>query len=200
MSRPGRAFLVFIVTAAVFAAASCSQPGPRFRATDVSMMGWGGDFELTAHTGERVKASDFKGKVVLVFFGFTRCPDICPPTMAKLAMLKKRLGAQGAKMQVLFITVDPEFDTAERLAGFVSQFDPSFIGLTGSEAEIAAVAREYKVGYSEESDTTSVRTAFIHSGNVMVKDATGKLRLLIKSGATIDDMEHDVRLLLDEKR
>ena len=100
-------------------------------------MEWGGDFELTVHTGERVRFSDSHGKVLILFFGFTRCPDICPPTLTKLALLKKRLGEDADRVQVLFVTVDPEFDTPKQLAAFVPKFDPSFIGLTGTAYEIS---------------------------------------------------------------
>ncbi|MGA9032397.1 MAG: SCO family protein [Sulfuricaulis sp.] len=187
---------VFFLLLALFVAA-CTPPAPTFKATDISGVDWGsGDFELTAHTGKPAKAADFKGKVVIMFFGFTHCPDICPPTMAKLAVLMQRLGDDAKRVQVLFITVDPENDTVKQLAGFVPQFNPTFIGLTGSDKEIAAVASEYKVAYGKNPKNS---TLVDHSTGILVKDAKGKLRLLVKNDVPVEDLEHDVRVLLKEK-
>lgn len=186
---------VFLLLAVLLAA--CAPPAPVFKATDISGVDWGsGDFELTAHTGKRAKAADFQGKVVVMFFGFTHCPDVCPPTMAKLAVLMKRLGDDAQRVQVLFVTVDPENDTVKQLAGFVPQFDPTFIGLTGTDKEIAAVASEYKVAYGKNPKNP---TLVDHSTGILVKDAKGKLRLLVKNDVPVEDLEHDVRLLLKEK-
>ena len=172
-------------------------PAPTFKATDISGVDWGsGYFELTAHTGQRAKAADFQGKVVVMFFGFTHCPDICPPTMAKLAVLMQRLGDDAQRVQVLFITVDPKNDTVKQLAGFIPQFHPSFIGLTGTDKEIAVVAAEYKVAYGQNPKNVSLVD---HSTGILVKDAKGKLRLLVKNDVPVEDLEHDVRVLLKEK-
>ena len=186
---------VFVI-AALFVVA-CTPPAPTFKATDISGVDWGsGDFELTAHTGKPVKAVDFQGKVVVMFFGFTHCPDVCPPTMAKLAVLMKRLGDDAQRVQVLFVTVDPENDTVKQLAGFVPQFHPSFIGLTGTDKEIAVVASEYKVAYGKNPKNSALVD---HSTGILVKDAKGKLRLLVKNDVPVEDLEHDVRVLLKEK-
>jgi protein SCO1/2 len=195
---PSRLFSrVFFLLLTLFVAA-CSPPAPMFKATDISGVDWGsGDFELTAHTGQRMKAADFRGKVVVMFFGFTHCPDVCPPTMAKLAVLMKRLGDDAQRVQVLFVTVDPENDTVKQLAGFVPQFHPSFIGLTGTDKEIAAVAGEYKVAYSKNPKTPALVD---HSTGILIKDAKGKLRLLVKNDVPVEDLEHDVRVLLKEKK
>ena len=186
---------VFLLLAVLLAA--CSPPAPAFKATDISGVDWGsGDFELTAHTGKPAKATDFQGKVVIMFFGFTHCPDVCPPTMAKLAVLMKRLGDDARRVQVLFVTVDPENDTVKQLAGFVPQFNPTFIGLTGTDKEIAAVASEYKVAYGKNPKNP---TLVDHSTGILVKDVKGKLRLLVKNDVPVEDLEHDVRVLLKEK-
>ena len=177
--------------------AACTPPAPTFKSTDISGVDWGsGDFVLTAHTGKPVRAADFRGKVTVMFFGFTHCPDVCPPTMAKLAVLMKRLGDDAQRVQVLFITVDPENDTVKQLAGFVPQFHPSFIGLTGTDKEIAAVAAEYKVAYGQNPKNPAVVD---HSTGILIKDAMGKLRLLVKNDVPMEDLEHDVRVLLKEK-
>jgi protein SCO1/2 len=186
---------IFFFLCVLFVAA-CTPPAPAFKATDISGVDWGrGDFELTAHTGQRMKATDFKGKVVIMFFGFTHCPDVCPPTMAKLAVLMKRLGDDALRVQVLFITVDPRNDTVKQLAGFVPQFDPSFIGLTGTDKEIATVSSDYKVAYGPNPKNA---TLVDHSTGILVKDARGKLRLLVKNDVPVEDLEHDVRVLLKE--
>ncbi|WP_197702675.1 SCO family protein [Sulfuricaulis limicola] len=162
-------------------------------------MEWGGDFTLTAHTGKPARASDFNGKVVVMFFGYTHCPDICAPTLAKLNQVVKRLGDEAKNVQVLFITVDPEHDTVPQLAGFIPPFNPSFIGLTGSDKEIAAVAAEYKVAYGQNPQAKPGQILVDHSTGILVKDRKGKLRLLVKNDVTVDDLEHDVRVLLKEK-
>jgi protein SCO1/2 len=186
--------IAFLLVALFIAA--CVPPRPAFKGTDISGVDWGGDFELTAHTGKRVTASAFRGKVLVLFFGYTHCPDICAPTLARLAHLMKRLDAEAARVQVLFVTVDPGHDTVKQLAGFVPTFHPSFLGLTGSEQEIAKVARDYKVAYAANPKDASGQVLIDHSGGMMVKDATGKLRLLWKNDASVDALAHDVRLLL----
>jgi protein SCO1/2 len=203
--------------ATCIALAACTPPPAKFKATDLSAVDWGGDFELTAHTGKRVSTAEYRGKVLVLFFGYTHCPDICAPTLTRLAEVMKQLGADAARVQVLFVTVDPRHDTASQLAGFVPRFDPSFVGMTGSEAEIAAVAKDYKVAFQTNSQSTAElapgasmprsprldsigeRALVDHFGGLMVKDATGKLRLTVKNDAVVDDIAHDLRLLLKQK-
>ncbi|MBI3898078.1 MAG: SCO family protein [Gammaproteobacteria bacterium] len=169
---------------------ACTADAPAFKGTDISAVDWGKDVTLTAHTGKPVATADFRGKVTLLFFGFTHCPDVCAPTLAKLAAVRKELGADAQRVQVLFVTVDPANDSPQQLAAFVPKFDPSFIGLTGTKDEIAAAAREYRIAYEAHGGQVS------HSDAVLVKDANGKLRLLFKSSASVADIEHDIRLLL----
>jgi protein SCO1/2 len=181
-----------------FFVAACT-PAPAFKSMDISGVEWGGDFTLTAHTGKPVKASEFSGKVVVMFFGYTHCPDICAPTLVKLDQMVKRLGDEAKNVQVLFITVDPEHDTVQQLAGFIPPFNPSFIGLTGSDKEIATVASEYKVAYGQNTQSKPGQILVDHSTGILVKDKKGKLRLLVKNDVAVDDLEHDVRQLLREK-
>jgi protein SCO1/2 len=180
--------------------AACSPSAPAFKGTDLSGVGWGGDFELAAHGGARVKTSDFRGKVVVLFFGFSRCPDICPPTLAKLGQVMKRLEADVGRVQVLFVTVDPKTDTVAELAAFVPKFHPSFIGLTGTETEIGKVAQDYRVAYAATSQRAPTGIVIDHFGGLLVKDAQGKLRLLIRNDAPVEDIVHDLRLLVRETR
>ncbi len=171
--------------------AACTAPA--FKGTDISSVSWGGDFELTAHTGKRVHASDFRGKAVVLFFGFSHCPDICAPTLARLAQAMKLLGPDAEQVQVLFVTVDPRRDTPKQLAAFVPTFYPTFLGLTGSETELAAVARDYHI--TAERDAAQPDPVQ-HSGALLVKDTNGKLRLLFRDDARAEDIAHDLRLLL----
>lgn len=177
---------------------ACS-PAPTFKSTDISGVDWGGDFTLNAHTGKPVKAADFNGKVTVMFFGYTHCPDVCAPTLAKLDQVLKRLGDQARDVQVLFITVDPEHDTVRQLAGFIPAFNPSFIGLTGSDREIAAVAQEYKVAYGRNPQSKPGQILVDHSTGILVKDKKGNVRLLVKNDVRVEDLEHDLWILLKEK-
>lgn len=188
-----RRILSFIILAAALAACT---PTPTYKGTDVTGIDWGGEVALQAHTGKRISTADFRDKVVVLFFGYSHCPDICGPTLAKLAGLRKALGPTGEQVQVFFVTVDPMHDTAEQLAGFVPQFDPTFIGLTGEPDEVAAVARDYKVAAVPSTVAGSAGVQMDHTGTVFVKDGAGKMRLLWKNETSVAEMEHDVRLLL----
>jgi protein SCO1/2 len=192
---PVRFCKVFLVVSFVAALAACSPPA-KFKSTDVSGVDWGGDFTFTAHTGQRVKASDYRGKLVVLFFGYTHCPDICAPTLAKLAQAVQQLGDQAAAVQVLFVTVDPGHDTPEKLAAFIPRFHPAFLGLTGTPAEIAAVAADYKVGFQANPAGTETTPRVDHAGSLMIKDRSGKLRLLARNDTSVADLAHDLRLLL----
>ncbi|OGI42390.1 MAG: hypothetical protein A2150_04700 [Candidatus Muproteobacteria bacterium RBG_16_64_11] len=188
-------FVHSVLLAAILAAAvACTDSRPAFKATDISGVDWGGEFELTAHTGQRVKLSDYRGRLTVLFFGYTHCPDICAPTLALLARALDGLGADAGRVQVLFVSVDPGHDTPAQLAGFIPTFHPSFVGLTGGEAEVRAVAADYKIGYQASPGAGGID----HSGGVYVKDARGRLRLLVRQGAPVDDIVHDLRLLLKE--
>ncbi|MEK7207775.1 MAG: SCO family protein [Pseudomonadota bacterium] len=195
---PRTHFLRFFLLLVFVSVTACSPPAPKFKAMDVTGIGWGGDFALTAHSGKRVKASDFQGKVVILFFGFTHCPDVCAPTLSRLAALMQRLGDDANRVQVLFVTVDPEHDTVKQLASFVPPFHPSFIGLTGSEQEIAKVAQDYKVAFGKNPASQPGKILVDHSTSLMVKDAKGALRLLVKNDVPVEDLEHDIRVLLKE--
>lgn len=179
-----------------FALAACSPSKPTFKGTDVTGVQWGQDITLRSQTGERASTADFRGKLIVVFFGYTHCPDICTPTLAKLAALRKALGSEAQAVQVVFVTVDPAHDTPEQLAAFLPKFDPTFVGLTGKPDEIAAAAKEYKIAYVPASGHGHPQVD--HGSAILVKDAAGKLRLLWKNDMSIDDMAHDVRLLLQQ--
>lgn len=188
---PMRALLGLL--AFVLLLVSCSKPAPAFRNTVVDGAKWGQGFELTAHTGQKLRSADYRGKVQVLFFGYTHCPDICAPTLAKLAQVTKALGTDAQRVQVFFISVDPVHDTPEQLKKFLAGFDPSFIGLTGSPEALATVAADHVVFFKQAKDGRVE-----HSGMLFVKDTQGRMRLLMKESAPLDDMLHDLRLLVRE--
>lgn len=172
---------------------SCNKAPQVFRNTVVDGAKWGKDFELTAHTGQKLHSTDYHGKVQILFFGYTHCPDICAPTLAKLAQVTKALGTDAQRVQIFFISVDPVHDTPQQLKKFLAGFDPSFIGLTGSPAALSTVSVDHVVFFKQVQDGKVE-----HSGMLFVKDTQGRMRLLIKETAAIEDMTHDLRLLLRE--
>lgn len=196
--RPLLAFFLVLLLAA------CSPAKPTFKGTDITGVEWGRDLTLQAHTGSRISTADFRGKLQVVFFGYTHCPDICSPTLAKLAAVRKALGPDAERVQVVFVTVDPANDTPQQMAAFLPKFDSSFVGLTGKPDEIAAAAKEYKIAYVPAAPSAhgshgshgASHPQVDHSSGVLVKDQAGKLRLLWKNDMAVADMEHDVRLLL----
>lgn len=169
---------------------SCSERPPAFRGTALPGVEWGRDFTLTSQRGTPLDTTSLRGKVQVLFFGFTHCPDICAPTLIKLAQATRALGADGQRVQVLFVTVDPDHDTPSQLAAFLSKIDPGFIGLTGKAEALKAVAVDHKI-YAQGS-----QGSITHSGSLLVKDAGGRMRLVIPESATVEDIVHDLRLLL----
>lgn len=188
--RAGRGSRLLAALLLAGALAGCGDRPPPFRGTALPPVEWGRDFTLTSHTGARLDTAVLRGRVQVLFFGFTHCPDICAPTLVKLAQAKSALGVDAARVQVLFITVDPDHDTPQQLARYVPTFDPTFIGLTGSAGELLAVARDHKVHAEGEGGT------IVHTGAVLVKDTAGRMRLVIPESAAVDDLTHDLRLLL----
>lgn len=174
----------------------CSPSPPPFRNTVLPEVGWGKDFTLTAHTGQPYSTAGTRGKVLVVFFGYTHCPDICGPTLAKLVEVRKRLGERAERLQVLFVSVDPVHDTPAQLQKFLAGFDPTFIGLTGSAEALEAVATDHVVFFKREAKNAQ---RIAHTGAVFVKDARGRMRLLMKDSTPVDDMLHDLQLLLAER-
>lgn len=191
-----------IVVALALAQIACGErshtPSSHFKATDVSSVEWGRDFHLLDHHGTRRSMADFKGKVVLLFFGFTHCPDVCPTTLADLAHLVGALGPDGARVQVLFASVDPQRDTPEVLAKYVVGFHPSFLGLYADESTTAALAREFKFFYGAPPGHGADNYTVDHGAAIYVYDPQGQLRLLMGPDRTADTMLADVRLLLKE--
>jgi protein SCO1/2 len=182
----------------VFAALAMLKPDapPKFEAVDITGVEWGKDFKLTDHTGRPRTLADFRGKAVAMFFGFTHCPDMCPTAMAELAEVLKLLGDEAGRVQVLFVTVDPKRDTPALLSQYVPAFHPAFLGLYGNAEETERTAKEFKVYY--HANVANERGAYSvdHSGQVLVFDPQGRLRLMVKQDLSPEAMAHDLRLLL----
>jgi len=191
-----RALLGIAIAAAALAA--CNGSGPPFKNTDITGADYGKDFTLNDQNGKTRTLADFRGKVVVVFFGYTRCPDVCPTTLAELKVAKEQLGEDGARLQVLFITVDPERDTREVLANYVPAFDPSFLGLYGDAAATARVAKEFKVFYRKAPGKTPGSYSMDHTAGSYVFDRRGRLRLFVRHG-NVPNLVADLRTLLNAR-
>lgn len=190
-----QALLKISAVCAALALSGCTPSTPTFQNTDISGADFGKNFTLTDHTGKTRSLSDYQGKVVLIFFGFTQCPDVCPTTLAELSEVMKKLGSGADRVQVLFITVDPERDTQTLLGQYVPAFDPRFVGLTGSVEQIAAVAKDFKAFY-QKVPTPNGSYTVDHFSGMYAFDATGRIRLFIRYRAPMDSVVADVKTLL----
>jgi protein SCO1/2 len=168
-----------------------------FQNTDVTGLDYAKGFSLTDHTGRPRTLADYKGKVAIVFFGYTQCPDVCPTTMAEMAGVMQKLGPQADQVKVLFITLDPERDTPSLLASYVPAFDKRFVGLYGTPEQTAKTAKEFKVFYSKVPGKEPGSYTIDHTAGSYVFDKDGRLRLFIRHGGGADAIVHDVRQLLN---
>jgi protein SCO1/2 len=192
-----RSSVVLLAAGALLAA--CSPQAPKFRSTDITGADFGKELALTGHDGKPRTLADFRGKAVVLSFGYTHCPDICPTTLADIAAALKKLGPDAARVQVLFATVDPERDTAEVLAKYVPAFDPAFLGLTGDAAAAQRAAREFKIFFEKRAGSAPGAYTMDHSAQVYVLDAQGRLRLLVRYERIAQDLAEDLQALLKER-
>lgn len=177
--------------------AACQpQTGTQFVGTDLTGTQFGKPLSLTDHTGKVRNINDFRGKIVVLFFGYTHCPDVCPTTMSDLKKTMQLLGKQADQVQVLFVTVDPERDTPAVLAQFVPSFDPRFIGLGGTPAAVAANMAEYKVYAAKVSEPGKAGYNVDHSAGMYVFDKTGAPRIYLSYGQKPADIAHDLQQLM----
>jgi len=177
-------------------AGTASAPAGGFRAVDISGAEYARQFSLQDPDGKTRTLADFKGKVTVVFFGYTQCPDVCPTTMAELAQVKKSLGADGERIQGVFVTIDPERDTPELLKAYMGSFDPSFVALRGDADQTAATAKEFKVFYAKVPGKTEGSYTMDHTAGSYVFDAAGKLRLFVRYGSGAEALAADLKALL----
>ncbi len=188
---------VLLVSLALLVAGCTEQR--KFISTDLSMVDWGKDFQLTDHTGKPRRLADFQGKAVVLFFGYTQFPDVCPTTLSTMREAMALLGDDAKRVQVLFATVDPARDTPQLLAQYVPSFHPDFLGLYGDEKAIAATARDFKVFYLKQPGKTPDSYSVDHSTGSYAFDPQGRLRLLLRHGETPTNVAADLKLLLAGK-
>ena len=177
---------------------ACSESAVEFRGVNITGADYARDFSLTDHNGQRRSIKDFQGKVVIVFFGFTQCPDVCPTSMQELAQVKQELGADGDRLQGIFISVDPERDTLEMLKAYMENFDPSFLALRPTPEQLPALAKDFKIYYKKVDGTTPTSYSMDHSAGSYLYDPQGRLRVYHRYGSGVEALTEDVRLLLGE--
>jgi protein SCO1 len=176
--------------------AACQADAPRFNNVDITGANYARDFRLADFNGRMRSLSDFRGKLVVVFFGYTQCPDVCPTTLTDMAEVKKRLGPDGDKLQVIFITLDPDRDTNEVLAQYVPGFDPSFLALRGTREETAAIAKDFKVFYQKVPGKTETSYTLDHTAGSYVFDREGRVRLFLRHAGGVEPIVADLQKLL----
>lgn len=187
-----------VLTWATGTIVACSEQKPAFSSIDVTGADYARDFALTDHNGQAKTLKDFAGKVVVMFFGYTQCPDVCPTTMAELAEIKKLLGTDGSKLQGLFVTVDPERDTPAVLKAYMANFDPTFLALVATPTQLAALAKDYKIYYKKVEGKTDTSYTMDHSAGSYVYDTKGKLRLFTRYGTGPKPLADDIKMLLKQ--
>lgn len=176
--------------------AGCTDAKPQFASIDITGADYAKDFALTDHNGQVRSIKDFAGKVVVVFFGFTQCPDVCPTSMAELAEIKKMLGADGERLQGLFVSLDPERDTPEVLKAYMANFDPGFLALRPDLDKLPQVAKDFKIFYKKVAGKTPGSYTLDHSAGSYVFDPQGRVRLYSRYGSGAPALAADVKLLL----
>jgi len=180
--------------------AACQKAeAPAFKSIDITGAEYARELDLSDADGQRRHLTDFKGKVVVVFFGFTLCPDVCPTTMVELAQVKQALGADGERVQGIFVTVDPERDTAAVLKAYVSNFSPDFVALRGSAEETRVAAKQFKVFYAKVPGKTPESYTMDHTAGSYIFDTQGRIRLFTRYGSGAEALTHDLKLLLAQR-
>ena len=172
----------------------------KFNGVDITGAEYAKDFVLTDHNGQSRHLTDFKGKVVVVFFGYTQCPDVCPTSLTDLVRVKQLLGSKGDKLQAVFVTVDPARDTPEMLKAYMENFDPSFLAFVPKQDELETVAKDFKIYYKRVEGKTPTSYTMDHSAGSYVYDTKGQLRLFTRYGSGAPALAADIKLLLKESR
>lgn len=178
---------------------ACSEDKASFSGIDLTGAEYARGFELPDQNGQTRTLADFAGKVVVVFFGYTQCPDVCPTSLTELAEAKKLLGSQGERLQGLFISVDPERDTPELMKSYLASFDPSFLALHATAEQLAGVAQSFKVYYKKVPGSTPTSYTMDHSAGSYVYDPQGRLRLYHRYNSGAAALASDVKILLAQK-
>jgi protein SCO1/2 len=186
-----------VIAAVLLLALPCAAAESPFRTGVLEPPSLAPDFTLRTHEGKVVRLHDWRGNVILLYFGYTSCPDVCPTTLAEFAQVKKQLGPAAQRLRVALVTVDPERDTPNRLRTYTRAFDPTFLGLTGPKDSLAKVWKAYGV-YVQSHRVPGSLVGYVvdHSATTFVIDANGNLRLAIPFGTSVEDIRHDLQLLL----
>jgi protein SCO1 len=184
--------------AAVTLLSGCSDQKPAFQSVDITGASYAKAFVLNDQFGQQRRLAEFKGKVVVVFFGFVQCPDVCPSSMMELAQVKKLLGDQSDTLQGIFVTVDPERDTQEILKAYMENFDPTFLALKPSIEELPALAKEFKIYYKKVPGKTETSYTIDHTAGSYIYDTQGRLRLYARHGSGAELLASDIQQLLKE--
>jgi protein SCO1/2 len=179
---------------------ACAPDAQKFNAIDITGADYAKDFALTDHNGQARTLKDFHGKIVMMFFGYTQCPDVCPTSMAEMAEIKKLLGKDGDRLQALFVSVDPERDKPEMLKEYMAAFDPTFLALYTTPEKTAALAKEYKVYYKKVDGPTPTSYTVDHTAGSYVYDTQGKLRLFTRYGSKPELTVADIQILLSQAK
>jgi protein SCO1 len=185
-----------LLIAGAAALAGCKRKGVAFKSIDITGADYASTLRMTDANGQARDLTEFKGKVVVVFFGFTQCPDVCPTTLAEIAGIKQALGPEGARIQTIFVTIDPERDTPEVLKAYVGNFGADFIALRGSAEETKAVARHFKVFYAKVPGKTEGSYTMDHTAGSYVFDPQGRIRLFTRYGIGAEALASDLKALL----
>lgn len=175
---------------------ACSPDKLQFKSIDLTGADYAQGFSLADHNGQLRTLKDFSGKIVVVFFGYTQCPDVCPTTLAEMAQIKQLLGPDGDKLQAIFITLDPERDSPEMLKAYMGNFDPTFLALRPSLEQLPEVAKDFKVYYKKVDGKTPGSYTMDHSAGSYIFDAKGRIRLYSRYGGGAEALASDIRLLL----
>jgi protein SCO1/2 len=191
-----QALKTFALTLALGALAACSPDTLKFKSIDITGADYAKGFELADHNGAQRTLADFKGKVVVVFFGFTQCPDVCPTALTDLAEVKRLLGPQGDKLQGIFVSVDPERDTAEVLKAYMANFDPGFLAMRPTPAQLPELAKAFKIFYKKVEGQTPTSYTMEHSAGSYVFDTQGRVRLYTRPAIGAQGLADDIALLL----
>jgi protein SCO1 len=178
--------------------AGCGERKPQFKSIDLTGADYARDLQLPDADGHPRSLKDFRGKAVVLFFGYTQCPDVCPTTLSEIAQAKQLLGADGARVQGVFVTLDPERDTPQVLKAYLANFDPTFVALRGTPEQIAAAAKDFKIFYRKVEGKTPGSYTLDHSAASYVYDPQGRLRLYTRYGSGPEALAADLKILLAE--
>jgi protein SCO1/2 len=194
-----KAVVALSLTAAVWALVGCGQDKPAFRGVDITGADYAQGFELSDQNGQVRTLKDFAGKAVVVFFGFTQCPDVCPTALQEMAQAKALLGADGAKLQGIFVSVDPERDTPELLKAYVANFGPDFVALRPTAEQLPKVTKDFKIYYKKVEGKTPTSYTMDHSAGSFTFDPQGRIRLYNRHASGAEALAADVKILLSGK-